>query len=91
MSEKATLVGLSMDDPSASVRDPAFQTLIRDGWKIAAHLPAERGGRQEWVFLMVPPTHSQEAKTPWWKSPLLPLWVLVGFNSILVIVLGVAT
>lgn len=78
---RATLVGLSMDDPTASVRDPAFQSLIRDGWSVAAHLPAERGGRQEWVMLMVPPQGPDTSNPiPWWRSQVTPLWLLVALH-----------
>jgi hypothetical protein len=52
---RPTLVGLNMEDPLASVRDPALAALLRDGWTISAHIPAERNGRQEWVLLMAPP------------------------------------
>lgn len=85
--ERATLVGLSMEDPAASVRDPAFQALLRDGWTVAAHLPAERGGRQEWVFLMTPPRPSSAASGPWWRSQAVLLWTLVVLQALTLLTL----
>lgn len=75
-----TLIGLSMDDPIAAVRDPKFTTLIRDGWTVAAHIPAERAGKQEWILMMVPPSKQLPAvdkQTSLWKSPNVPLVILV--------------
>ena len=51
----ATLVALSMQDPAASVQDPAFKALIGQGYNISASLPAQRGDRTEWLLLMTPP------------------------------------
>ena len=93
--DRATLVGLNMDDPTSSVRDPAFQSLLREGWTVAAHLPAERGGRQEWVFLMVPPREESTSLVPtsWWRSQAVPVWFLVVLHLLTIVTLlsGVAT
>lgn len=50
-----TLVGVNMEDPAAAVRDPQLAALVRDGWQVVAHVPAQRGGRNEWLLLLTPP------------------------------------
>ena len=54
------LLGLSMDDPAASVRDPALTSLLAQGWRVAASLPAQRGDRMEWLLLLEPPRTGPE-------------------------------
>ena len=53
-----TLVGVNMEDPASSVRDPKLTALVSEGWEIVAHVPAERGGMTEWLLLMTPPKES---------------------------------
>lgn len=50
------LLGLDMADPAASVRDPALTSLLAQGWRVAASLPAQRGERTEWLLLLEPPS-----------------------------------
>lgn len=50
------LLGLDMTDPAASVRDPALGSLLAQGWRVAASLPAQRGDRTEWLLLLEPPS-----------------------------------
>ena len=54
------LLGLDMTDPSASVRDPALTSLLAQGWRVAASLPAQRGERMVWLLLLEPPTTGPE-------------------------------
>lgn len=68
-----TLVALDMTDPSASVRDPAFTALLKQGYRVQAHLPAMRGNKQEWMMLLCkdttglasPTSVSLDAKDRW--------------------------
>lgn len=55
--QSCTLVGISMEDPVAAVRDPQLAVLMRDGWRVVAHVPAQRSGRTEWMLLLAPPRH----------------------------------
>jgi hypothetical protein len=56
----AALLGLDMADPAASVRDPALTSLLTQGWRVAASLPAQRGDRTEWLLLLEPPSTGPE-------------------------------
>ena len=47
-----TLVGVNMEDPTSAVRDPQLAALVRDGWQVAAHVPAQRAGRNEGLLLL---------------------------------------
>jgi hypothetical protein len=80
--DKATLVGLSLEDPLASVRDPAFTALIEKGFTIGAHIPAQRGDRQEWMLLMVPPSlpHRQVTLSSQAKAA---IWTIAVFQALL--------
>ena len=52
-----------MEDPAASVKDPALGALVREGWTIGAHLPAQKGNQQQWLLLMMPPSSTAESPT----------------------------
>lgn len=69
---KPVLLSLDMADPVASVRDPAFYSLIERGYTVTAHTAAQRGDRQEWVLLLEPPQpagpatpHAVSLSTKW--------------------------
>lgn len=53
--QPCTIVGISMEDPAAAVRDPKLTALVSSGWRVVAHVPAQRAGRTEWILLMAPP------------------------------------
>ena len=74
--DKCTIVGLSLEDPDTSCGDPKLTALLHDGWTIAAHCPAQRGNRTEWLMLLVPPI---EKTIPKAKRNLLEPNVLNGF------------
>lgn len=72
-SNEVALVALDMTDPSSSVRDPAFTSLLKQGYRVQAHLPAMRGNKQEWMMLLCkeqtglayPPSVSLSPKDRW--------------------------
>lgn len=73
---RCTLVGLSMEDPAASARDPALALLVERGWWPMASLPAQgKDGAQQWLLLMAPP-RPQALQAPLWQ-PLLRVAVLL--------------
>ena len=66
---RCTLVGMSMEDPVASARDPALAALVNKGWRVMAHVPAQRGDRQELLLLMAPPVAPRAVpRAVWWLA-----------------------
>lgn len=45
-------MSLDLNNIDASCNDPRVEAMLRNGWKVQASLPIERGGRQELLLLM---------------------------------------
>lgn len=86
--QPCTLVGVSMEDPAAAVRDPKLTALIAAGWQVVAHVPAQRGGRTEWLLLLQPPRPTQNTHGNRWQLVLLVLLVLLQCLQVLAALTG---
>ena len=75
---RATTVSLSLDDPEQAAQSPALAALLKDGWRVIADLPAQRGDKAELLLVMAPPDEARSVRLPWSVYALITAAVAIG-------------
>ena len=70
----AAVCFLSMEDPKTSVKDPAFNALLQDGWEIKSNIIVERMGRHELCLLL---TKQPKTVTNFTKKQVFSVWLML--------------